>query len=69
MAWAAILRTYGELSCTHFLMASVMIGTMTLRRMPDMTWRACARMSWFGLSRSFWKVLIESNEASGSNSA
>ena len=45
MARAAVLRTYGERSETHFLMASMTMGTMMSTRMLDITLRAKARIS------------------------
>lgn len=48
MAWAAVLRTYGDMSEAASLMASIMMGTMMGTRMLDRTRRALARISWLG---------------------
>lgn len=48
IAWAAVLRTYGDISEAESRMASITIGTMTLTLMLDKTLKALARISWFG---------------------
>jgi len=48
MACAAVLRTYGDMSVTDSLMASIMIGTIIDTRILERTRNALARISWFG---------------------
>ncbi len=48
MAWAAVLRTYGDMSDAASLMANIMMGTMMVTLMLDSTRRALARISWLG---------------------
>lgn len=51
MAWAAVLRTYGDMSDAASLMASIMMGTMMGTRMLERTRSALARISWLGSCR------------------
>lgn len=55
MAWAAVFRTYGDMSDAASLMASIMMGTMMGTRMLERTRRALARISWLG---SYWDICI-----------
>ena len=48
MACAAVLRTYGDMSVTDSLMASIIIGTIIDTRMLERTRNALARISWLG---------------------
>jgi len=48
MAWAAVLRTYGDMSEAASLMANIMMGTMIGTRMLERTRSALARISWLG---------------------
>ena len=48
MACAAVLRTYGDISVTDSLMASIIIGTIIETRMLERTRNALARISWLG---------------------
>lgn len=54
MAWAAVLRTYGDMSEAASLMANIMMGTMMGTRMLDRTRRALARISWLGSCGDTW---------------
>lgn len=54
MAWAAVLRTYGDMSEAASLMASIMMGTMMGTRMLERTRRALARISWLGSCEDVW---------------
>ena len=69
MAWAAVLRTKGDMSTAESLMASMTMGTMTGTRMEERTRRAEARISWFGSFRARWKVEMESRATSCRSSA
>lgn len=54
MAWAAVLRTYGDMSDAASLMANIMMGTIMGTRMLDRTRRALARISWLGSYGDMW---------------
>lgn len=56
MAWAAVLRTYGDMSEAASLMANIMMGTIMGTRMLDSTRRALARISWLGSYGDMWAV-------------
>ena len=58
MAWAAVFLTYGDMSMTASLIASIMMGTIIGTRILESTRSALARISWFG-SCKFWVLLLK----------
>jgi len=60
MAWAAVFLTKGDMSLTHSLIESSMIGTMMGTRMLDNTLRALALINWFGSCEQTRRSVVES---------